>query len=196
MKNWGCRSSEIPRKVWGLSLRTAPILFQMKFQSYPGLLPQSYQALSCLRTFVLTVFFSEGLSEPLNWRFSPFFILFHSYLSYSFIALTATWNYFVTLLFTFALLITLEGELHEELVSVLLIPHPQHLAHCLVHDKWLTAVNWMRTKMGGGAEEPQELKRSGPKAKWRCHFLEEGFTEILESSCLTASVHKRGNQAP
>lgn len=72
------------------------------------------------------------------------FILFHSYLSFSFIAFIVTYCYIA--LFKIALslcylFLTLEGELPEELVFALLI-HLQHLARCLGHSKWLIAVNW------------------------------------------------------
>lgn len=41
---------------------------------------------------------------------------------------------FISLL-THVLFLTLESELHTELVSVLLLPQPQHLALCLAHSK-------------------------------------------------------------
>lgn len=105
-KNNAVGGAEIIRRVWGLSPGKYPLFSDeildslpwpecsvhlshrisylpqlIQCFSHPGLLLQIYQALSCLRTFVLTVPFSLQPSEPLRLMFSPLlFFLAATYL--------------------------------------------------------------------------------------------------------------------
>ena len=160
--------AEITGKVWGISLGTYPHSFQMKFQTpnhdlnalatsptiFPTLLPFTHSASAPLASFLKLIklfpasgplfllFFLRGIFWTTQAKVLPSFILFHSYLYFSFTVLI---HFFI-----YALFITLEGEFHEKLVSILLMPHPQRLAHCLAHGKWSTAVKWINVNKDRG----------------------------------------------